>query len=249
MKDDRHKRRESYSVLVVSNLSRESRQFQIVRSRLHLLVWLAVFVCIAVGGLVYWAVMSGKKTAELQKKISEQEEQALAWEKEKEELNSKNKELEEELSALTQELSQEQSKAQEAAEAAAEAAEAEEGPALPELYPYSGVGTLASNYSEEQPYISISTYNGGNVIAAGNGTVAAVLSNDVYKYIIEIEHEGGYETRYFYSEDADLKVEEGTQVKGGDILLTVAADGVDLDYQVLYNGETIDPFSVIDAEG
>ena len=44
-------------------------------------------------------------------------------------------------------------------------------------------------------------------------------------------------------------MEEGAQVEAGTILMTITSDDTQLDYQVLLNGETIDPLSVIDAKG
>ena len=44
-------------------------------------------------------------------------------------------------------------------------------------------------------------------------------------------------------------MEEGGQVQQGDPLLTITTDDTQLDYQIILNGETVDPLSVIDAKG
>lgn len=86
-------------------------------------------------------------------------------------------------------------------------------------------------------------------MAAGNGTVTAVWSDDPYAHIVEIEHESGYKTRYLLHQDAEVNVEQGVQVQAGDTLLTITSDDCQLDYQVLLNDEPIDPLSIIDAKG
>jgi murein DD-endopeptidase MepM/ murein hydrolase activator NlpD len=44
-------------------------------------------------------------------------------------------------------------------------------------------------------------------------------------------------------------VEEGAQVKKGDTLFTITAENTELDYEVLYGDEFIDPLSIIAAKG
>ena len=46
-----------------------------------------------------------------------------------------------------------------------------------------------------------------------------------------------------------MKVEEGAQVQLGDVLLEITADETKMDYQILYEGETVDPMTVIEARG
>lgn len=245
MKEERHKRKEYYSVLVVSNLNRESRQFRIAKSGIKWLCCLGLIICFTIAGVAGFVVSNTGQTEELRQKLAGQEKQIAALEKEKEDLNSKNEALETELASLDDKAEETENGESGTAEEAGE----EEEPALPVLYPSSGVGSLTATFSEDHPYISIGTYHDGKIIAAGDGVVTAIGSDNTYKYVIEVQHEGGYKTRYFYSKTAELKVEEGAQVKGGDVLFTVSEDGVNLDYQVLWNDEPIDPFLVIEADG
>ncbi len=245
MKEERHKRKEYYSILVVSNINRASRQYHIARRSVKWLCCIGLVLCVAIAGVIGYTVTGSKEAKRLQKELDVQISRAETLEMEKKKLSSEKEELETEIAALHKESD----KGMAEAEASEETEGAEADPALPVLYPSSGVGSLTATYSEEHPYISIGTYSGGEIIAAGDGIVTAIGSDDTYKYIIEIEHEGGYKTRYFYSQTAELKTEEGSPVKGGDVLLTVSEDGIDLDYQVLQNEEPIDPFLIIDAEG
>lgn len=252
MKNQRHKRKESYSVLVVSNLDRNSRQFHIARSALRLLALLILMIFAAVGYAAYLYTVNSRHTeklrVQLQEQLLAQEELVRQWDEEKYELNAENEELEAQLAALREEL--EQAKETAAAEAeAAEKAALESDPAYPSRYPSTGIGVLASTFSEEHPYISFTVESGSNVIAAGDGVVTSIDSDDEYRYIIEVDYENGYRTRYLYGQNAELKVEAGARVLGGDTLLTITVDDTRLDYQVLYEETPVDPLSVIAAKG
>ncbi|MDE6891143.1 MAG: hypothetical protein K2P50_05030 [Lachnospiraceae bacterium] len=50
-------------------------------------------------------------------------------------------------------------------------------------------------------------------------------------------------------QDADKNTEIGAKVNAGDTILTITADNTQLDYQVVFEGEIIDPLNVIDAKG
>ncbi len=250
MKNQRHKRKEIYSVLMVSNTNGKSKQFQIAALTLRLCAGLLLLLLIVVGWLIYQTSMADgslsvlrRQLAEQTKKIEELEAKTDALTKDKLKLTAENE-------ALRQKT--ETSAAQEdASEEAANGENAEEASALPSHFPSDGAYTLKPDkYTEEHPYISVSTFNGGHIVAAGDGTVTAVSSEDeIYEHIIEIEHEDGYKTRYLLHKEAEINVEEGAQVEAGTILMTITSDDTQLDYQVLLNGETIDPLSVIDAKG
>lgn len=243
MKDQRHKRKEIYSVLMVSNTNGKSRQFQVSAFTLRLCAVLLALLCIAIGWLIYRASMTDGALQVLRQEIASQKEQIAQLETDKDALTKDKLTLAAENEALKQ---------QPGTPAAPEEASDEEeetDSSAPNRYPSDGVGIQKASYSEEQPYISISAYTGGHIVAAGDGTVTAVWSDDPYAHIVEIEHEGGYKTRYLLHQDAEINVEQGAEVQAGDILLTITSDDCQLDYQVLLNDEPIDPLSVIDAKG
>lgn len=243
MKDQRHKRKEIYSVLMVSNTNGKSRQFQVSAFTLRLCAVLLALLCIAIGWLIYRASMTDGALQVLRQEIASQKEQIAQLETDKDALTKDKLTLAAENEALKQ---------QPGTPAAPEEASEEEeetDSSAPNRYPSDGVGIQKASYSEEQPYISISAYTGGHIVAAGDGTVTAVWSDDPYAHIVEIEHEGGYKTRYLLHQDAEVNVEQGAEVQAGDILLTITSDDCQLDYQVLLNDEPIDPLSIIDAKG
>lgn len=257
MKNRRHKRKEFYSVLFVSNIDRRNRHFRIARSTLHLLFVLVLVIFAAVGWLGYQATVQIQYESGLEGELREQqlaEEQLVSeWEDEKSNWTQEKQALEEELASVRQDLDAREQELQAIAQAEQEAAEAAEREAaeaiVPTLYPSSGVGVLTATFSEEHPYISFTVEVGTDIIAAGGGTVTSVRSDDTYRHIIEIDHESGYTTYYLYRQDADLRVAEGDQVQKGDALLSITSENTELDYEVLYGDELIDPLSIIAAKG
>ncbi len=247
MKNQRHKRKEIYSVLMVSNTDGKSRQFQVSALTLRFCAGLVIVLCLVIGWLIYQASVADGVRQVLRQEVASLKEQLQAVETERDDLTKDKLTLAAENESLRRQ-----------AEAAAVPEEAppeevpeeeEPEPSVPSVYPSDGAGILKTAYSEEQPYIAVSAYTDGHIVAAGNGTVTAVGSDDTYAHIIEIEHEGGYKTRYLLHQDCEVNTEEGVQVEAGDILMTITSDDCQLDYQVLLNDEPIDPLSVIDAKG
>ncbi len=251
MNHQRHKRRESLSVLLISNTDRSNRQFRIPLSVLRILPVLLLLLLLLTGWLAYEFSVNWKKQTDLRTQLAEQHKLAEQLTEEKEQLSGDKLALSEENTSLKQQLEQlEQAAAEETEESAEEDPEDHSGdPTYPARYPYSGASVLLSSYTEEQPYLAISAYTGGTVTAAGDGTVTSVASDDIYQHIIEVTHESGYTTRYLCHQSAEVSAEEGASVAAGEVLLTITADETQLDYQILFDGAPVDPLSVIDARG
>lgn len=241
MKRQRHKHKESFSLLLISNTGRTSRQFHISPLIFRLLAVLMLLICIALGWLGYQFSISQAKEDDLQEQIVSQAQLIQQLETEKENLNNEKFVLTSENETLLQAVKENTE------EAAME--ETEETSGLPNRYPCTGSGILISSYSQEQPYISIDTQAEGKIIAAGDGTILSVTSDDTYPLIIEIEHANGYRTRYMCKQNAELRAEEGAEVLTGDILVNINANNTQLDYQIIYENEPVDPLTIIEAEG
>ncbi len=243
MNDQRHKREESFSVFLVSNLGRSSRQFHITLFSIRLAAFVLFLICAAVGFLIYLCVSARGTQNKLRAQLAEQEQLICDMEEQWNALNSEKMALTAENEALRQNATDAPA-AQSVQETSAETAAA-----FPSRYPSYGAGVLQSNYSEEEPYLSINTYTGGNIIAAGSGIVMRIASDDTYPHIVELEHGNGYVTRYLCRQEAELRVVEGARVQAGDILLTITKDDTQLDYQILYEEKSVDPLEIIDAKG
>lgn len=259
MKSRRHKHKESFSVLLISNTGQNTRHFHVSGSFLRLFTVFVLFVCAAFGWLMYSYLSDNEITSsyvnaseetphtELLDQIAAQEQRIQRLEEEKDVLDRRNKELTTENKALLA-----------AAKTTMDAAEADEAdnesspekdPAYPSRYPYSETGEVSEKYSDNHPYVSIDTQVSGDVVAAGNGTIATIGSDDTYSLIIEIEHGNGYRTRYMLSQSAEPLYEEGAQVQAGTAIVSVDINNTQLDYQVIYKEKPIDPLIVFEAKG
>ena len=245
MKRKGHKHKESFSILFISNTGKTGRKFHISQLAFRLLIWLFVLICVSaaiMGWVIYRFYPMAVGGQDLSKQLSEQEQLVARLESEKEDLNKELLTLREEHETLKQEAENNE------VETEAEP-EPESDSAIPRRYPSSGISAVLASYSEEQPYLSINTHAEGNIIATGNGTVTTVTSDDTYPIIIEVEHEKGYKSRYLCHQEAEVQTTEGAQVEAGDTLFTITIDDTQLDYQITFDGNPIDPLTVIEAKG
>lgn len=250
MRKERHKRKESFSVLMISNTGRSNKRYRVSKFALRLvsvLLLILILLCIAAGGMSYWALrIIGGQVAQ-QEQLESQKQLAAQLKEENERLSSELASFHESVGTA----SANEGVAGETEEAAQQEQEPEQ-PAdeeHPNRFPSSGVASVIESYSPENPYMSFGMQVEDSIIATQDGTVVEIRSDDNYPYIIEMEHEGGYRTRYMCNQEAELKVQEGDPVESGVALLTITMENTQLDYQVLLNDEPIDPISIIDAKG
>lgn len=249
----RHKHKESFSVLLIPNTGGLSRQFHVSRIAFRLCVSALVLVLLAVAGAVGWSVYRLDGQGRMRKEAAQQREKVEALETQMQALEQEKETLMAEIETLQQEIVEADAAVAAAAAEADKEEAAESAPekdtSVPRRYPYTGISTVLSDYSEEQPYLSLNTHSDGNVVATGDGMVVRVDSDDTYAHIIEVEHNNGYKTRYLCRQEAQTQMQVGAQVQAGDILLTVVTDDTQLDYQVLFEEEAIDPLTVFEAKG
>jgi hypothetical protein len=98
------------------------------------------------------------------------------------------------------------------------------------------------------PYtLEISLQRGAKVIATGNGIVADVSEDDIYGYMVKIDHQNGYMTVYRYDEEP--KISKGDEVLKGQMILEVTKYKGTLAYHILYENTYINPFDMIEISG
>ena len=265
MKQRRHRRKESFSILLVSNTGRNNRHFHVSGFFLWLVIAFVFAACVSLGWLVYRYVsgnklifdhiIAGRSTeqsmdqTDFLEQIEAKDELIRKLEEEKDTLSKQNDALTSENKALF-----EAAKANTGAGGMDRGEQADDltaDPAFPGLYPYSETGSVfeIEKYSDDHPYVSIGLEAEGNVIAAGNGIVSMVGTNDDYPLIMEIEHGNGYKTRYMLLQETEPLQEEGAQVEAGAALFSVDLHNAQLDYQVIYEEQPIDPLNVFEAKG
>ena len=241
----KHKHKKSFSVLVISNTGQSNKQFHLSLFSIRLLVFLLLLICATLGWYTYWFLATDRNEAALHEQIASQAQLIQQLEAEKESLNNENLALAAENDSLRHAT---QVNTEEAEMKLAAESEPESDSSFPSRYPYSESVILIAAYSDEHPYLSINTQAEGNIIAAGDGTITAVTSDDIYPLIIEINHGNGYITRYMCQQNTEPLLEEGSQVQIGDSLVSISID-TQLDYQVTYEEQPIDPLMVLEAKG
>lgn len=259
MKSRKHRHKESFSLLLISNTGQNTRHFHVTRSFMRLFTVFVLCICVAFGWLIYQYLSDNEITntyvnasegtgeTELIDQITEQEKLVQQLEEEIESLNRLNSELTSENKALL--AAAKLTKDAEAVNEAGREGNPETDPAYPSRYPYSGTGVMFERYSVSHPYVSIELPEEGDIIATGSGTIAIIDSDNTYPLIIEIEHGNGYRTRYMFPQDAEPLFAEGAQVQAGTALVSVDINNVQLDYQVIYEEEPIDPVNVFEVKG
>ena len=114
----------------------------------------------------------------------------------------------------------------------------------------------AENNATDQPFedtlmnpytLEISLQRGAKVIATGNGVVADVSEDDIYGYIVKIDHQNGYMSVYRYDEEP--KISKGDEVLKGQMIFEVTKYKGTLAYHILYENTYINPFDMIEISG
>ncbi len=118
---------------------------------------------------------------------------------------------------------------------------------VPTFLPVSGTVSIPSPYTDEKKYITFTTGAGSKVVAAADGVVVYAGESVEHGYSVKVNHGNGYETIYY--EDSTPYVAEGMKVKRGDTLYEVNNDDQVLTYQISYEGEFIDPYTIMDIDG
>lgn len=250
MKRKGHEHKESFSILFISNTGQRNRQFHISQMTIRLLIFLLILICAAIGFAVWVFIQNPfagiMEQSNLRTQMESVQQTVQQLETEKETLTTELAALQQENENLRQTVANQN---EESGEESDTKEEADSDSGIPRRYPTSGTSGKLSSYSEEQPYLSISTHTEGNIVATGRGTIVTVTSDDTYPVIVEVEHDKGYQTRYMCRQEADVQATEGAQVEAGDTLFTITIDDSQLDYQILFEGEPIDPLTVIEAKG
>ena len=239
MKQQKHKRKESFSLLFVSNTGKDIRQFYISLLSIRLIIVLMALICVTLAWNIYRSGAHRRSESEYRKRLTAQEQLIKQLENEMETLSAKNEMLSVENETLKQ-LGLVETK---------EENNTSKDTSIPSQYPYTGVGALKEQYSEEHPCFSISTQLEDHIVCAGDGTIASISSNDTYPLIVVVEHGNGYMTQYLCTKEAQVQVATGDQVQMKETLIIVDKENTQLDYQVIYNEQAIDPLQVLEAKG
>lgn len=100
---------------------------------------------------------------------------------------------------------------------------------------------------EPNPISVFEMSSASDVVATADGNVIAITDDELFTKTIIIDHGNGYNT--IYRNNSDPKVNVGDDVVRGAILFVGGEDNIYLGYQITYEGEYLDPMTVIAIDG
>jgi len=94
---------------------------------------------------------------------------------------------------------------------------------------------------------------GNSVHALATGVVSKIgYDKDGWGYYVDINHSGGYTTRYAHLQNGGIKVKKGDKISDGEVIAlsgkTGGATGPHLHLEVLLNGKPINPMYIADLQ-
>lgn len=118
--------------------------------------------------------------------------------------------------------------------------------ALPKGLPLSGSAPM-EEVLEGDPMVVFTAANGTNVVTSGTGVVVSVDTDEIYGTRIVIDHGNGCQS--IYRNAGTALVKNGQTIGKGYILFTVGKDNQKLGYQIMQNGQFVDPMLFISVDG
>ncbi len=213
---------------------------------------LLILVSLALGALIGFYIYQGRALLDYQAEISRQETVIESLEAENAELQLTVSTLNDRVQILSDTVNTKVAAEQELTEAL-------ESQILPTGFPLSGSASVAEAMDgaveatedtpavEGNPILIFTASEGGTVIAAGGGTVTKVEEDAEYGYAVTIDHGNGYVT--IYRNKGEAMVKEGESVSVGNTLFLITSDNTKLGYQMLLDGEYINPMDMISIDG
>lgn len=248
-----HKRKTSYTVLLVPNTP-EKKQRELHALPVLITTVLLIFLIICAVGI---AVISYQQGVIINKQntIDSKDSEIVS-------ANDAIKDLKKEIVSLNQVITS-ANKAVDSANKEKDEAVAEYLKLSEEVYnlcaptgcPVTGTATVPDNSrSGNNHLVTFETYVDANVIAAGNGTVESVLNTTTqetpsseYTYVITINHGNGYKSIYQCNETP--MVVEGDPVEKGQPLFKITVESEQFGYQIIEDDSYIDPWTMIEIYG
>lgn len=240
----RHKRKNSHVVIVTSDAAdAKMKQFRI---RPWILQVIIIILCIIIGALIgYFSYEKDIWAAKLME-TTEQNDVINALEEEKKALEAQIVGLNEEIAGLNEKvqiLSETVSQKVQTESALSEQLEKEY---LPTRLPVSERATM-----EEMPegdLICVFTAASNSmVVATASGTVTAVNEDPEYGNNVWIDHGNGYTT--IYRNQGEVKVKQGETVTQGTTLFLITDESSKLGYQMMKDGEYVNPMDMLNISG
>lgn len=248
MASKRHKRKNGYTVLIVSDSTEKNlKKFHVNTGILSIILF--VLFLAAACYVEFTAILSHGATERSETYAG----QITALQDENERLKSENESLQKEVANLNQNLTQQEALVQRSEETL-QAAEQEKN--MPKGFPASGAAQLKETGTEddtgmqpiaEQKEVIFVAAVSTNVTAAGAGTVLEVTPTEGEPVVVSIDHGNGYVS--MYRNMGAAKVTAGDHVEQGTVLFEVSEHNTEIGYRISKDGTYLEPMEIIEIKG
>ena len=251
MKRKKHKRQSNHLVIVTSDATNAGvKHFRI---RPWILQTIIFILCIIIGALIgYFVYEKDIWDAEFQQ-MSRQDETISGLEQEKAELegqidslNGQIKDLNEQIADLNNNIKILSDTVAQKVQSEADLTEQLEQQYIPIRFPLNSGATMEAA-PEGELICVFNAQEGTLVVATANGTVMAVNDDPVYGHNVWVDHGNGYVT--IYRNQGEVKVEQGKTVTQGTTLMLITDSDSKLGYQMMKDGEYVDPMEMLNISG
>lgn len=245
MMRDKHKRKVSHVVLVTSDATDVGvKHFRIGSGSL----WVIVMVlCMVIGAMLgyiayedrIWQAVDARSDEQLAQ-IKRLEEANALLEEDKLDLATEIAGLNETVQILSETVSQK-------TRSESELQEQLDQQSRPTKLPLSGSASMEESEEDDKAICIFTASVGISVVAAASGTVTGVGDDAAYGHNIRVDHGNGYVTIYRNGGEPQVKV--GDMVAGGNSLFQIEEGHEKFGYQMMLDGEYIDPVEILAIRG
>ncbi|MBR4732425.1 MAG: peptidoglycan DD-metalloendopeptidase family protein [Lachnospiraceae bacterium] len=249
MEGSKQKHTTNHVIIVTSDaVDANVRQFKIRTWVLGLImiVLFAVFGAL-LGYLFYeeriWQAAIDKSNQQLhamEELTAEKDRVKAAMERKEQQLNQEIQTLENEVEVLSTTLN-------EKVESEKKLTEELEKLSVPTGFPINGSATDIETTGIDRPSAKITALPGTMVIASARGTVIAVNDDVEYGHNVWVDHGNGYVT--IYRNQGTPFVKRGDEVFLGTALFLIDEKGTSVGYQIMLDGNYVNPLDLIEIKG
>ena len=237
MQTREHKRKRNHVVIVTSDaVDADVKQFRI---RPWVLEVIIALLCVIIGVMIAYISHEVKIWEKVSAGYAEQQEIVKQLQEEKAQLEFEIDNLNSKVLVLSDTVNQ---KVQTENELTALI----EKQSIPSEFPLTGSASMKEN-TEDTPICIFTASEGTTVIATASGTVQAINDDETYGHNIWVDHGNGYVT--VYRNQGDVNVRIGDDVVKGTTLFMIGADNTLFGYQMMKDGEYIDPMDMLEING
>lgn len=241
-----HKRKSNHVVIVTSDATDvKMKQFRV---RPWILQTVIIIQCIIIGALIGFFLYERDRWAGDVQRTESENEAIAALEQEKADLEGQIASLNAEIGSQNEKIRILSETVNQKAQTETALSEQLEKQTMPTEFPLTGKTTMEEGAGEEGDPICVFTASTGSmVVATANGTVVVVNEDSEYGNNIWVDHGNGYTT--IYRSKGEVKVRQGETVTQGATLFVITEDDSKLGYQVMKDGEYMDPMDVLAISG